>query len=52
MGGLSDSVKKGKFVTKILLSDNTEWSFKNLLIDYQCNIMAWKFFLPIMIGTN
>ena len=30
MGGLSDSVKNGKFVTNIFLSDNAEWSFKNL----------------------
>ena len=29
-GGLSQSVKKGKFVTKIFLSDIVEWSSKNL----------------------
>ena len=28
LGGLSESVKKGKFVTKIFLSDNVEWSSK------------------------
>ena len=30
MGCLSESVKKGKFVKKIFLSDNAEWSSKNL----------------------
>ena len=29
-GGLSESVKKGKFATKNLFSDNIEWSSKNL----------------------
>ena len=29
-GGLSESVKKGKFMTKIFFSNNAEWSFKNL----------------------
>ena len=29
-GGLIESVKKGTFVTKIVFSDNAEWSFKNL----------------------
>ena len=29
-GGGSESVKKGKFVTKILSSDNVEWSSKTL----------------------
>ena len=29
MWGLSESVKKGKFVTKILFSDNVVWSSKN-----------------------
>ena len=29
-GGLIESTKKGKFVTKIFFSDNAEWSFKNL----------------------
>ena len=28
---LSESVKKGKFVTKMFFSDNVEWSSKNLL---------------------
>ena len=28
--GLSESVKKGKFATKILFSDNDEWSSNNL----------------------
>ena len=30
MGGLSESVKKEKFATKNLFSDNIEWSSKNL----------------------
>ena len=30
MGGLSESVKKGKFVTKIFFSHNVEWSSTNL----------------------
>ena len=30
MGGFSESVKKAKFMTKIYLSDNVEWSSKNL----------------------
>ena len=29
-GAGSESVKKGKFVTKILSSDNVEWSSKTL----------------------
>ena len=29
-GWLSESVKKGKLATKILFSDNVEWSSKNL----------------------
>ena len=29
-GGLSQSVKKGKFVTKIFFSDIVEWNSKNL----------------------
>ena len=29
-GGLSESIKRGKFVTKIFFSDNVEWSSKNL----------------------
>ena len=40
-GGLSDSVKKGKFVKKIFLSDNAEWSFKNL----------WKV-IPVKVKAN
>ena len=28
--GLSESIKKGKFVTKIFFSDNVEWSSKML----------------------
>ena len=28
---LSESVKNGKFVTKIFFSDNVEWSSKNML---------------------
>ena len=28
MGGLSESVKKGKFMTKIFCPDNVEWSSK------------------------
>ena len=29
-GGLSESVKKRKFVTKVFCTDNIEWSSKNL----------------------
>ena len=29
-GGLSESNKKGKFLTKIFFSDNVEWISKNL----------------------
>ena len=29
-GGLSESSKKGKFLTKIFFSDNVEWISKNL----------------------
>ena len=29
-GDLSESIKKGKFVTKTFFSDNVEWSSKNL----------------------
>ena len=29
-GGVSESVKKWKFVTESLFSDNVEWSSKNL----------------------
>ena len=28
-GGLSESIKKGKFMTKIFFPDNVEWSSKN-----------------------
>ena len=30
VGGLSGSIEKGKFATKIFISDNIEWSSKNL----------------------
>ena len=30
MGGLSESIKKGKIVTKSFFSDNVEWGSKNL----------------------
>ena len=30
VGGLSESIKKGKFVKKKFFSDNIEWSSKNL----------------------
>ena len=30
-GGLNESIKKGKFVTKIFFSDNAEWSFEKLI---------------------
>ena len=41
-GGLSDSVKKGTFVSRIFLSDNAEWSFKNLWKMISVNVKANK----------
>ena len=38
---MSESVKKGKFVTKILFSDNDEWSSNNL----------WKI-MPVDVKAN
>ena len=40
--GLSDSVKKWKFVTKVFLSDNAKWSFKNLWKMISVNVKANK----------
>ena len=42
MEGLSDSVKKEKFVTKVFLLDNAEWSFKNLWKMISVNVKANK----------
>ena len=40
--GVSESVKKGKFVMKIFFSDNAEWSFKNLWKMISADVKANK----------
>ena len=42
VGGLSESVKKGKFVTKIFFSDNVEWSSKILWKMISADVQANK----------
>ena len=43
LGGLNASVKKGKFVTKIIFfSVNTEWSFKDLWKMISADVKANK----------
>ena len=46
MGGLSESVKKGKFMTKIFFPNNVEWSSKNwqkmISADVKANIKQKK----------
>ena len=41
-GGLSEAVKKGKFVMKIFFSDNVEWSSKNLWKMISADVKANK----------
>ena len=38
--GYSESVKKQKFVTKILLSDNGEWSYENFWKGISADVRA------------
>ena len=40
--GLSDPIKKGKYGTKIFLSDNAEWSLKSLWKMISVNVKVNK----------
>ena len=42
MGGLSESIKKEKLMTKIFFSDNVKWSSKNLWKMISADIKANK----------
>ena len=54
--GLSESIRKGKFMTKIFFSNNIEWSFKNLWkmmsADVKANIKQQEIKDPVVYPTK